>query len=77
MLILCDFFDMVIGWCYYILMVDEIGGMFNDLVIIKLVDDKFWVLVVDSDFFFWIKGLVYVFCLEVDVDELDVLFLVI
>jgi len=63
---------MIPGLCFYAPMVDETGGMWNDPVLLKLAEDRFWVSIADSDLLFWIKGLAYARQLEVDVEEADV-----
>lgn len=75
MFMLCDLWGMMSGQCFYVLIVDEIGGMLNDLVVVKFLEDCWWILIVDSDLFYWVKGIVNGWCLDVLVDELDVFLL--
>ncbi len=52
-----DLSGMVEGMCYYVPTVDETGGMLNDLVALKLAEDRYWVSIADSDLLMWVKGL--------------------
>ena len=42
--------------CYYIPMVDEMGKMINDPIVIKFSDDHFWISISDSDMLFYFKA---------------------
>jgi dimethylsulfoniopropionate demethylase len=46
-----------VGQCLYAPLVDEIGGMINDPVILKLAEDRYWFSIADSDVVLWAKGL--------------------
>ena len=44
-----DLSDMPIGKCLYTPMVDEMGGMLNDPVSLRLADNRYWISLADSD----------------------------
>jgi len=67
-----DLSGIPIGKCWYTPMVDDMGGMLNDPVSLRLADDRYWVSLADSDLFLWCKGLAYGLGLNVDVYEPDV-----
>jgi dimethylsulfoniopropionate demethylase len=67
-----DLSHMTTGRCLYTPMVDEMGGMLNDPVTLKLADDRYWISIADSDLMLWVKGLAYGLRLEADVEEPDV-----
>ena len=67
-----DLSDMPIGKCLYTPMVDEMGGMLNDPVSLRLADNRYWISLADSDLLLWFKGLAYGLGLNVDVYEPDV-----
>jgi len=61
-----------VGQCFYVPLVDEMGGMINDPVLLKLADDHFWLSIADSDVLLWAKGLALGAGMNVTVDEPDV-----
>lgn len=61
-----------IGQCMYAPLVDEMGRMINDPVILKLADDRWWLSVADSDALLWAMGLATGRGLDVEVSEPDV-----
>lgn len=67
-----DLGRIVIGQCVYAPLVDENGCMINDLVILKLAEDRFWLSIADSDALLWAKGLGWGLGLDVAVSEPDV-----
>lgn len=61
-----------VGQCLYLPLVDEMGGMINDPILLKLSDDRYWLSIADSDVLLWAKGLALGAGLEVSVSEPDV-----
>ncbi len=45
-----------IGECKYALICDENGGVINDLVVLRLGENRFWLCPSDSDVHLWAKG---------------------
>ena len=60
------------GRCLYAPLVNELGGMVNDPVVLKLAEDRYWLSIADSDVRLWARGLAYGLGLDTDIDELDV-----
>ena len=46
-----------IGRCYYCPIIDGLGNLVNDPVVLKLAEDKWWISIADSDVIFFAKGL--------------------
>ncbi|MCY4301528.1 MAG: dimethylsulfoniopropionate demethylase [Aestuariivita sp.] len=67
-----DLNNMQIGQCCYVPIVNDVGGMLNDPVAIKLGDDRWWLSIADSDLLLWVRGIVIGFGLDVCVFEPDV-----
>lgn len=67
-----DLSAMLPGFCRYIPIVDETGGMLNDPVLLKLDEDHFWISIADSDLLLWVKGVAAITRMEVLIDEPDV-----
>jgi len=61
-----------VGQCLYVPLVDEMGGLVNDPILLKLADDHFWLSIADSDVLLWAKGLALGARLDVSVNEPDV-----
>ena len=61
-----------VGDCLYVPITDEIGGLINDPVLLKLAEDRFWLSVADSDVLLFAKGLALGRGLEVEIEEPDV-----
>ncbi|MCY4306367.1 MAG: dimethylsulfoniopropionate demethylase [Aestuariivita sp.] len=64
--------SMMSGQCRYVPIVDDAGGMLNDPVALKLLDDLWWLSISDSDLLLWVKAIAIGFGLNVIVDEPDV-----
>ena len=45
------------GKCFYFPILNEIGGMIYDPVLLKLDDDMFWISIADSDILLWANGI--------------------
>ncbi len=58
-----------IGRCYYCPIVDDLGNLVNDPVILKIADDKWWISIADSDVLFYAKGLASGYKFEVNIIE--------
>ena len=56
----------------YIPIVNEMGGMLNDPVLLQVDADTFWVSIADSDLLLWIKALAAANGFDVEVTEPDV-----
>tara|TARA_B100000767_G_C19750803_1_gene530707 strand:+ start:1160 stop:2269 length:1110 start_codon:yes stop_codon:yes gene_type:complete len=58
-----------IGRCYYCPIIDDLGNLVNDPVILKLAEDKWWISIADSDVIFFAKGLATGYKFEVKIIE--------
>ena len=67
-----NFSNLSIGQCKYVLITDELGGILNDPVLIRLEEDCFWLSIADSDFLLWAKGVAINSGYEVKITEPDV-----
>ena len=67
-----DLTRMADNQCYYIPMVDKMGGILNDPVLVKLAEDRYWVSLADTDMLYYYMGLASGFGLNVRVFEPDV-----
>ena len=61
-----------VGQCRYVLLCDELGGVVNDPVLLKLAEDCFWLSLADSDVLLWAKGLAAAGGFDVHLGEPDV-----
>ncbi|MGI9292646.1 MAG: glycine cleavage T C-terminal barrel domain-containing protein, partial [Pseudomonadales bacterium] len=61
-----------VGQCMYAPLADELGGVVNDPIIMRLAQDRFWVSLADSDVMLWLKGIAYGREMNVSVFEPDV-----
>jgi len=60
------------GRCYYVPIIDELGGMLNDPVALKLSENKWWLSLADSDIGLYAKGIASGLSLKVEISEPDV-----
>ncbi len=60
------------GWCIYLPVVDQHGGMLNDPVLVKLSETQYWISLSDSDYLLWVKAVAAVKKLRVNVFEPDI-----
>jgi dimethylsulfoniopropionate demethylase len=67
-----DISSAAVGHCLYVPIVDEIGGLINDPVLLKLANDRFWLSIADSDVLLYAKGLAIGAGLDVYICEPDV-----
>ena len=61
-----------VGRCYYVPIIDELGGMLNDPVALKLSENKWWLSLADSDIGLYAKGIASGLSLKVEISEPDV-----
>ena len=58
--------------CLYIPMVNKLGGMINDPVLLKLDENRYWISIADSGVLLWVSGVASGLSLDVSVFEPDV-----
>ena len=56
----------------YVLLTDELGGIVNDPVLLRIEDNRFWLAAADSDILLWAKGVALNSGMKVELRELDV-----
>ena len=61
-----------VGQCKYVLLTDEMGGVINDPILLKLAEDRFWLSIADSDVLLWAKGVAVHSKMDVKICEPDV-----
>lgn len=61
-----------IGYCKYIILTDNEGGIINDACLLRLEDDKFWISPGDGDVILWLQGLAINSGMIVSIHEPDV-----
>lgn len=61
-----------VGQCKYAFITDELGGIINDPVLLRLAENHFWLSLADSDVLLWCKGLARNAGLDVTIVEPDV-----
>lgn len=61
-----------VGDCLYVPIVDHLGGMVNDPVLLKIAEDRFWLSIADSDVLLYAMGLAIGAGLNVQIEEPDV-----
>ena len=61
-----------IGQCMYVVLTAEDGGIVNDLLLLKLSEDHFWLSVADSDVILWARGVALGAGMQVRIEEPDV-----
>jgi glycine cleavage system T protein len=61
-----------VGQCKYILLTGDDGGIVNDLLLLKLSDDHFWLSIADSDVLLWARGVALNSGMDVRINEPDV-----
>ena len=45
-----------VGQCRYLIVTNQEGGILNDLVMLRMAEDRFWFSTSDSDMYLWAKG---------------------
>ncbi len=61
-----------VGQCKYVLLTDNDGGIVNDLLLLKLADDHYWLSIADSDVLLWARGVQLHSGMDVRIEEPDV-----
>jgi glycine cleavage system aminomethyltransferase T len=61
-----------VGQCKYVLLTDDDGGIVNDLLLLKLSEQHFWLSIADSDVLLWARGVALSSGLDVVIEEPDV-----
>lgn len=61
-----------VGQCKYVLLTDDDGGIVNDLLLLKLADDHYWLSIADSDVLLWARGVQLNSGMDVHIEEPDV-----
>jgi aminomethyltransferase len=56
----------------YVILCNEVGGILNDPVLLRLADDEFWFSLSDSDLMFWLQGVNRGLRFDVAIHEIDV-----
>jgi glycine cleavage system aminomethyltransferase T len=60
------------GWCKYVFVTAEDGGIVNDPVLLRVDEDRFWLSLADSDVLLYALGLKYAGRYDVTIREVDV-----
>ncbi len=60
-----------IGFCKYILLTDQNGGIINDACLLRLEENKFWISPGDGDVILWLQGLAINSNMDVAIHEPD------
>ena len=60
-----------IGFCKYILLTDQSGGIINDACLLRLEENKFWISPGDGDVILWLQGLAINSNMDVSIHEPD------
>ena len=60
-----------IGFCKYILLTDQNGGIINDACLLRLEENKFWISPGDGDVILWLQGLAINSNMDVLIHEPD------
>ena len=61
-----------VGQCKYVLLTADDGGIINDLLLLKLSEDHYWLSIADSDVLLWAKGIAHDAGFDVHIEEPDV-----
>ena len=64
--------NLKIGQCKYVLITNEVGGLLNDPILLKLSKNHFGLSISDSDLLFWAQGINVNSSLKVKIKEPDV-----
>ncbi|MFV2052938.1 dimethylsulfoniopropionate demethylase [Aliiroseovarius sp. YM-037] len=67
-----DLDKMTADRCLYIPVVDAMGGMLNDPVLMQAAPDTYWISIADSDLLLWIEGFACTQGFDAEVSEVDV-----
>ncbi len=61
-----------IGYCKYIILTDNNGGIVNDACLLRLEENKFWISPGDGDVILWLQGIAINSGMNVTIHEPDV-----
>ena len=61
-----------IGYCKYIILTDQNGGLINDACLLRLEPNKFWISPGDGDVLLWLQGIAINSNMDVNIVEPDV-----
>ena len=61
-----------VGQCKYVLITNDVGGILNDPVLLRLEENRFWLSLADSDVLMWAQGVATHAGLNVEIGEPDV-----
>lgn len=61
-----------VGQCKYVVLTADDGGIVNDLLLLKLAEDHYWLSVADSDVLLWARGVQIDSGMDVRIEEPDV-----
>ena len=67
-----DLSRFAVGQCKYVVLTADDGGIVNDLLLLKLGEDHFWLSIADSDVLLWAKGIAHGAGYDVCIEEPDV-----
>ena len=56
----------------YVILCNELGGVLNDPVLLRLSKNEFWFSLADSDMMFWLQGVNVGMKFDVEINEIDV-----
>ena len=60
-----------IGFCKYIILTDQNGGIINDACLLRLEENKFWISPGDGDVILWLQGIAINSGMDVSIHEPD------
>lgn len=61
-----------VGQCRYIFLCNQDGGLLNDPVMLRIVEDRFWICCADGDIYMWAKGIAVFAGMDVRIETPDV-----
>ena len=67
-----DLSKMAVGQCKYVLIANAEGCILNDLILLRLAENHFWISLADSDILLWAQGVAVHSGLDVMIGEPDV-----
>ena len=67
-----DLSNLAVGQCKYVLITNNMGGILNDPVLLRIAENHFWLSLADSDILLWAQGVAINSGLNVKITEPDV-----
>jgi len=61
-----------VGQCQYMVLTDELGGIINDAVLLRIAEQRFWLSPGDGDVLLWVSGIAVNSGMDVRITEPDV-----